>query len=169
MKVLKFFGRLLLYLLLTVVGATIRLISTLIETITSLLGVFSYALALLMTLSGLILIVMWTDGMVEGKLVLFVWVFIGLMGCWWMIGLKFGDWVGNIAEMIMDARPEIIPSKEDNTLEEKIAAKKNNSIEKENAAKSDSTEELVKFKKLYDDGVITEEEFTLKKKQILGI
>ena len=37
------------------------------------------------------------------------------------------------------------------------------------AAKSDSTEELVKFKKLYDDGVITEEEFTLKKKQILGI
>lgn len=169
MKVLKFFGRLLLYLLLTVVGATIRLISTLIETITSLLGVFSYALALLMTLSGLILLVMWTDGMVEGKLVLFVWVFIGLMGCWWMIGLKFGDWVGNIAEMIMDARPEIIPSKEDYTLEEKIAAKKNNSIEKEKVAKSDSTEELVKFKKLYDDGVITEEEFTLKKKQILGI
>lgn len=169
MKVLKFFGRLILYLLLTVVGATIRLISTLIETITSLLGIFSYALALLMTLSGLILLVMWTDGMVEGKLVLFVWVFIGLMGCWWMIGLKFGDWIGTIAEKIMDARPEIIPSKNNYNLEEEIAAKKENSVSKENAAKSDSTEELVKFKKLYDDGVITEEEFTLKKKQILGI
>ena len=83
--------------------------------------------------------------------------------------MPYIDFLGNIAEMIMDARPEIIPSKEDYTLEEKIAAKKNNSIEKENAAKSDSTEELVKFKKLYDDGVITEEEFTLKKKQILGI
>ena len=34
---------------------------------------------------------------------------------------------------------------------------------------SSSADEIVKFKKLLDDGIITEEEFEAKKKQLLGI
>lgn len=40
---------------------------------------------------------------------------------------------------------------------------------RETAAHIDSTEELRKYKSLLDEGIITEEEFDAKKKQILGI
>ena len=46
---------------------------------------------------------------------------------------------------------------------------KKNDISTREEAQPDNTEELKKFKDLLDSGVITEEEFEAKKKQLLGL
>lgn len=49
---------------------------------------------------------------------------------------------------------------------ERIIDSIKNDVCKDNQSQAD---EIVKYKKLYDDGIITEEEFELKKKQLLGL
>ncbi len=46
-----------------------------------------------------------------------------------------------------------------------VTVNSNEAVEK----RGDYTDELVRLKQLYDDGIITEEEFAIKKRQILGI
>ena len=50
-----------------------------------------------------------------------------------------------------------------------ITDKINNTPAEENPTSMDETEQLKKYKKLLDDGIITQEEFDTKKKQLLGL
>ena len=54
-------------------------------------------------------------------------------------------------------------------IREAFEAYKNNDTVKVTGATNSSTDEILKFKKLLDEGIITQEEFDAKKKQILGL
>ena len=63
--------------------------------------------------------------------------------------------------------PSILPQKEDLPVEE--ATGRNDSLSKTDPVPSSSANEIREFKKLLDEGIITQEEFDAKKKQLLGL
>lgn len=88
---------------------------------------------------------------------------------WWLKGIKIGSSSGRINFLLVknqDAIHEVISNLLIERQNKKNSEKK---VEQSPVSASSSADELKKFKDLLDSGIITQEEFDAKKKQLLGL
>ena len=144
-------------------------------------GGFFILIGLGLLLIGLLLYLWWskyeltiTDKRVYGKVLFGIRVDLPLdsisaIGTSFFWGVDFGTSSGRIHFKFMKNKNEI-HTMINNLLIERQKTKKTTNVEKTTPTISTSNaDELKKFKELLDSGVITQEEFDAKKKQLLGL
>ncbi len=85
---------------------------------------------------------------------------------WWMKGIAIGTSSGNIKFLFVDNQGEIYQVLSNLLIQRQAEEKQSHTVV--NAAPSNA-DELKKYKELLDAGVITQEEYDAKKKQLLGL
>lgn len=162
MKYLLLPFKLLCFAILFVLSLIFKILGLFVTYISTVLGVIIKVMGIVMDLGAIIVTVCCIIGMEEARwdMALFTWIVAFCCNCIWILGCSLGEWISGIGENIKEVAFLLFSSDKHNESYDMIDYPNQFSGE---------TEEIYKYKQLLDEGVITQEEYKAKKKQILGV
>lgn len=158
MRFLLFPFKLIGFVILFALSLIFKLLGLFVTYVSTVFGVITRIIGIVMDLGAVMVTVIWLIGMEETtwNLVLATWILVICWNCAWILGSTLGEWISEKGDNIGDLAVSIFSS--------------NNSMKNDYSNQTGGdAEEIYKYKKLLDEGVITQAEYNAKKKQILDI
>lgn len=158
MRFLLFPFKLIGFVILFALSLIFKLLGLFVTYVSTVFGVITRIIGIVMDLGAVIVTVSWLIGMEEAtwNLVLATWILVICWNCAWILGSTLGEWISEKGDTIGDLAVSIFSS--------------NNSMKNDYSNQTGGdAEEIYKYKKLLDEGAITQAEYNAKKKQILDI
>lgn len=158
MRFLLFPFKLIGFVILFALSLIFKLLGLFVTYVSTVFGVITRIIGIVMDLGAVMVTVIWLIGMEETtwNLVLATWILVICWNCAWILGNTLGEWISEKGDNIGDLAVSIFSS--------------NNSMKNDYSNQTGGdAEEIYKYKKLLDEGAITQAEYNAKKKQILDI
>lgn len=158
MRFLLFPFKLIGFVILFALSLIFKLLGLFVTYVSTVFGVITRIIGIVMDLGAVMITVIWLIGMEETtwNLVLATWILVICWNCAWILGSTLGEWISEKGDNIGDLAVSIFSS--------------NNSMKNDYSNQTGGdAEEIYKYKKLLDEGAITQAEYNAKKKQILDI
>lgn len=158
MRFLLFPFKLIGFVILFALSLIFKLLGLFVTYVSTVFGVITRIIGIVMDLGAVMVTVIWLIGMEETtwNLVLATWILVICWNCTWILGSTLGEWISEKGDNIGDLAVSIFSS--------------NNSMKNDYSNQTGGdAEEIYKYKKLLDEGAITQAEYNAKKKQILDI